>query len=114
MAERLVTSCVAEFTPPMTIKKLPKFVLGAMLVGVTASTFAVSLGRMRGTAIVGRAFDVTLLARLGSGEQLSDLCLTTEIFFGDNLISPARVSTALTAGANARSAHQGENNIGGE
>ena len=96
-----MTSCVAEFTPPMTIKKLPKFVLGAMLVGVTASTFAVSLGRMRGTAIVGRAFDVTLLARLGSGEQLSDLCLTTEIFFGDNLISPARVSTAITAGGNA-------------
>lgn len=99
MAEPSALYRVAEFSQPMTIKKLPKFVVGAMLVGVTASTFAVSLGRMRGTAIVGRAFDVTLVARLGSGEQLSDLCVGAEVFFGDSRISSARISTAV--GANA-------------
>ncbi len=92
---------MAKFAQHMTLEKLPKFVFGAMLVGVTASAFGVSLGRMRGTAIVGRAFDVTLMAQLGRNEGLSALCLDTEVFFGDNLISSARVSTALTAGANA-------------
>ena len=100
MAELLVIPLVAEFVSTMTIKKLPKFVLGVMLLGVTASAFPLSLGRMRGTAIVGRAFDVTLLARLGSGEQLSDICITNDIFFGDNLISPASVTTDVRGGAN--------------
>ena len=91
---------MAEFAQYMNFKKLPKSVVGALLVGVTASTFAVTLGRMRGTAIVGRAFDVTLMAQLGSNERLPGLCVDAEVFFGDNLISPGRVSTALAAGAN--------------
>ena len=78
---------------------LPKLVVGAVLVGATASAFAVSLGRMTGTAIVGQAFDVTLLARLGNGEKLADLCVSTEVLFGDSVISSAKVSTLLTAGA---------------
>ena len=56
---------------------------------------------MRGTAIVGQGFDVTLPARLGSGEQRSNLCVVAEVLFGDSQISSARVSTAITAGANA-------------
>jgi hypothetical protein len=93
---------MAEFAQYMTLaEKLPKYVFGALLLGVTASTFAVSLGRMRGTAIVGRSFDVTLSGQLGSNERLSALCVEAEVFFGDNQILPGRVSTVLAAGATA-------------
>ena len=93
---------MAEFAQYMTLaEKLPKYVFGALLLGVTANTFAVSLGRMRGTAIVGRSFDVTLLGQLGSNERLSALCVDAEVFFGDNHILPGRVSTVLAAGATA-------------
>ena len=102
MAEALWLLPMAKFARYMTLEKLTKYVFGAILVGASISTFAVSLGRMRGTAIVGRPFDVTLVARLGDDEQLSTLCFDAEVSFGDDLISPARVNTSLAAGGNAR------------
>lgn len=102
MAEASWLLRMAKFAHYMTFAKLPKYVFGAMLMGASVSTFAVSLDRMRGTAIVGRPFDVTLVARLGDSEELSALCIEAEVSFGDSLISPARVSTVLAAGSNAR------------
>ena len=101
MAEPSAIRRVAESARTMANKMLPRFVVGALLAGVTASTFGISLGRMRGTAIVGQNFDATLVAQLGSGERLSDLCVGTEVFFGDSLASSAKVSTSLSAGSSA-------------
>lgn len=80
MAEPLWLMGIAEFARYITFEKLPKYFLGAMLVGATVSAFGVSLGRMRGTATVGRPFDVTLVAQLGNDGQLSALCVDTEVF----------------------------------
>ncbi|HAL38231.1 MAG TPA: hypothetical protein DCP03_08995 [Polaromonas sp.] len=81
-----------------------KYIFGAVLLGAAASSLAVSLGRMRGAAIVGRPFDVTLVAQLSGSEGFSAVCVSADVFFGDNQISPSRVSTGTAVGANANEA----------
>ncbi len=80
---------------------LQKYTLGALLAGVTVSSFAVSLGRLRGAAIVGRSFDVTLTAQLNASEGLSAVCVTADVFFGDSQVPPNRVRVATGPGAGA-------------
>ncbi|SFC56574.1 hypothetical protein SAMN05216344_12249 [Polaromonas sp. OV174] len=86
----------------MTVIRLPlKYILGALLLGSAASSFSVSLGRMRGATLVGQPLDATLTAQLGRAEELSTFCASAEVFFGDSQIAPSRVSTSMTAGTHA-------------
>jgi len=82
-------------------EKFLKCLLGALLLGLAANTLAASLGRVRGTAIVGRPLDVTLSAQLDGAENPSSICLSAEVFFGDNQVFSDRIRTAISPGANA-------------
>ena len=78
-----------------------KYILGAMLLGATGSSLAVSLGRMQGATIVGRPFDVTLTAQFDSAEGLAAVCVGADVFFGDAQIPSNRVRIVTAAGARA-------------
>ena len=78
-----------------------KYILGAMLLGATGSSLAVSLGRMQGATIVGRPFDVTLMAQFDSAEGLAAVCVSADVFFGDAQIPSNRVRIVTAAGARA-------------
>lgn len=96
---------MAEFAQTMTTLATPlKFILGAALLGVTASSLAVSLGALRGSAIIGRPFDMGVTAQLSGAEGLAAVCVSADIFFGDSQIPPNRVSIATVAGAKAHEA----------
>jgi len=100
MAERIRQRPVAKFAHPMkSAEKFLKCLLGALLLGIAANSLAASLGRVRGTAIVGRPLDVTLSAQLDDTENPSSVCLSADVFFGDSQVSPDKVRTVMSPGA---------------
>jgi hypothetical protein len=84
--------------PMKSAEKFLKCLLGALLLGLAASTSAASLGRVRGPAIVGRPLDLTLSAQLDGTENPSAVCLSAEVFFGDSQVSPGKVLTSVSPG----------------
>lgn len=81
-----------------------KYTAVAILAGATASSMAVSLGRLRGAAVIGRSFDVTLAAQLAGSEGLSAVCVSADLFYGDSQIPTNRVRVTTGPGANASEA----------
>ncbi|WP_411882340.1 FimV family protein [Polaromonas sp. YR568] len=82
-------------------EKSLKYLFGALLMGLAASTLAASLGRIRGAAIVGRPLDVTLSVQLDSSENLSSVCVATDVFFGDGQVASDKVRALASQGSNA-------------
>ncbi len=76
----------------MVSKRLFWFAGVALLVAATAAS-ALSLGRVRGTALIGRALDLSVMASVEPGETTPDAnCFAAEVFYGDTRVSPASVS----------------------
>lgn len=82
-------------------EKSLKYLFGALLMGLAASTLAASLGRIRGAAIVGRPLDVTLSVQLDSSENLSSVCVAADVFFGDGQVASDKVRALASQGSNA-------------
>ncbi len=77
-----------------------RVLFGAVLLASAASSVAMSLGRMRGAAIVGRPLDVTVTAQLGESAGIADACVAADVFFGDSQLARGRVSLITSMGAN--------------
>ncbi len=71
----------------------------ALLLCTAVSGFAVSMGRLRGSAIVGRGLDVTVLGQLENAESVASICPEADVFFGDTRLLPAKVVVSKEAGA---------------
>lgn len=65
--------------------------VGCILLSSLAGTQAATLGRHSGAAVIGRPLDLRVQALLGPGEEFSDLCVQSEVFYGDNQVSPGAV-----------------------
>ena len=61
-----------------------------LLLAVTSST-AVSLGRHRGAALIGRPLDISVQAVLDAQEDPAGLCLDADVFYSDNKLAKSRV-----------------------
>jgi hypothetical protein len=85
-------------------EKSLQFVLGALLMAAAANSLALSLGRMRGVAIVGRPLDATLPVQLDASEGLASVCATADVFFGDSQVPVSKVRIATSAGPGAAEA----------
>lgn len=81
-----------------------KILLGAFLLSAAANSVATSLGPVRGTAIVGSPFDVTLTTPVDPSTGLSALCIAADVFFGDSQIPPDRVRISIEKGVSANQA----------
>jgi pilus assembly protein FimV len=66
---------------------------GIALIVVATSATAFSLGRVRGTALVGRNLDLSVLANLETSESMPEAsCFAAEVFYGESRIAPNAVS----------------------
>lgn len=71
--------------------------IACVLLGVALSSAALTLGRSRGVALVGRALDVSIPITLDSSGQAGELCPEADVFHGDSRVDAARVSARVEA-----------------
>lgn len=71
--------------------------LAGLLLLITSSSLAVSLGPVRGTALVGRALDLSVLARLDAGDDAAALCTDAELMYSDTRLDSGKVTVRTSA-----------------
>ena len=71
--------------------------LGGLLLLITSSSLAVSLGPVRGTALVGRTLDLSVLARLDAGDDAAALCTDAELMYSDTRLDSGKVTVRTSA-----------------
>lgn len=80
--------------------------LAALLVQLSFSAHAFTLGNLRGAAVLGRPLDVTVQVQAGSDEVLSSNCVTADVFYADARQSAVKVTvspvTEVAMGTNVR------------
>ncbi len=102
MAERILATVAGKIRHLMKFaEKSLRFVLGALLMAAAANSLALSLGRLRGAAIVGRPLDATLPVQLDASEGLPSVCAAVDVFFGDSQVPASKVRISTSAGAGA-------------
>lgn len=78
--------------------------LAALLVQLSFSAHAFTLGNLRGAAVLGRSLDVTVQLRAGSDEVLSSSCVTADVFYADARQSAVKVTVLPVADVTTGSA----------
>ena len=76
--------------------------LGGLLLLITSSSLAVSLGPVRGTALVGQTLDLSVLARLDAGDDAAALCADAELMYSDTRLDSGKVTVRTSATGEAR------------
>lgn len=71
-----------------------KYWTGCILLSTALSSHAVTLGRHSGAAMIGRPLDVRVQVLLAPGEDLANLCIETDVFYGDAQVAPNAVRTS--------------------
>jgi pilus assembly protein FimV len=71
--------------------------LGGFLLLITSSSLAVSLGPVRGAALVGRPLDLSVLARLDANDDAAALCAEAELTYSDTRIDAGKISIRTSA-----------------
>jgi hypothetical protein len=71
-----------------------KYWTGCILLSTALSSSAVTLGRHSGAAMIGRPLDVRVQVLLAPGEDLTNLCIQTDVFYGDTQVSANLVRTS--------------------
>lgn len=71
-----------------------KYWTGCILLSTALSSSAATLGRHSGAAMIGRALDVRVQVLLAPGEDLANLCIETDVFYGDTQVAANLVRTS--------------------
>lgn len=77
-------------------------IIGIALLCVALGSEALTLGRIRGAALVGRPLDMVVPVQLDAGEDASFLCFDAEVFHADARQDPSRVRVVVEATAQAQ------------
>jgi hypothetical protein len=76
--------------------KLRATAIGTLLLCTAVSSSALTLGRVRGAALIGRPLDVVIQVQLeGPDEQASNLCFDADVFHADTKQDPSRVRVTV-------------------
>lgn len=65
--------------------------LGGVLLCFVTSSLALTLGRVRGAAILGQSLELTVPVQIAADEDVSGLCFEADVFYGDNRQDASRV-----------------------
>lgn len=72
-------------------------VFGALLLGTTCG-HALTLGRLRGAALLGKPLDLAVLVQYAADEDVSSSCFEADVQYGDSLLERSRVSVNTQPG----------------
>lgn len=72
-----------------------KHLLGVVALFLAAThSAALTLGRVRGAAILGQNLEVSVPVQVATDEDASGLCFNADVYYGDNRVDPARVQVS--------------------
>jgi pilus assembly protein FimV len=80
---------------------LRRALVACVLLGAAVGTAALTIGRSRGVALIGRPLDVSIPVTLDNPGQATDLCAEADVFHGDTRIDASKV-TSQVEGSNGR------------
>ena len=69
--------------------------VGLALLFAVANSQALTLGRMRGAALIGQGLDVTVQVQVDTDESLSAQCFEADVFHGDTRLEPSRLQLVV-------------------
>lgn len=81
-----------------------KFV-GVALLCFALGSAALTLGRIRGSALIGKPLDVVVPIQMDAGEEAAALCFSAEVFHADTLQDASRVRVLLEASTQSQTAN---------
>lgn len=82
--------------------KIRNIFVGVPLLALAGSSFALSLGGVRGNAVLGQALSLAFELKLESGEDVDPGCLRAQLAQGDTRIDGSRVTLAISGNAGDR------------
>ncbi len=82
--------------------KLRNGFLGLLMVLVAGHASALTLGRLRGAAIVGQPLDVSIQIQIGAEDSASSLCMEADVFHADSRQDGSRVRVVIEPTAQAQ------------
>lgn len=69
--------------------------MGALLLGASMGSAALSLGRIQGAAWIGKPLNVQIQVQFDTDEDQQIECLDAQVFYGDTLLETGRVAVRL-------------------
>lgn len=81
-----------SFVTMMPAFKFKSCALAATLLVLSIGSQALTLGRARGAAIVGKPLSLSVPISAASDESLVDLCFEADVFYGDNKVDGSKVT----------------------
>jgi pilus assembly protein FimV len=85
--------------------KLGRKISGLVLVLAALDSGALTIGRVRGAAMVGQPLDVSIAVQLEADENPASLCVEADVFHADTKQDPARVRATVEPAQQAQTAH---------
>jgi pilus assembly protein FimV len=88
----------------MKLNRTPVFwgVAAALLLGASCSQ-ALTLGRVRGAALLGQPLDLSVLVQYAFDEELAPTCFQAEVQYGDTPLESSRIGLTLQPGTQPHS-----------
>lgn len=88
----------------MKLNRKPVFwgISAALLLGSTYSV-AMTLGRVRGSALLGQPLDLSVLVQYSEQEELTPTCFEADVYYGDTPLESSRVLVSVQSGAQPKS-----------
>jgi pilus assembly protein FimV len=78
---------------------LRRALVACLLLGPAFGTVALTIGRSRGVALIGRPLDVSIPVTLDGAGQAADLCAQADVFQGDTRVDASQVTTRVEGGS---------------
>lgn len=79
--------------------------VGGTLLLAAISSAALTVGRTRGAALIGRPLDLSIQVRLDSADEASVQCFEADVFHADTRVDGGKVSVQLEPGASPQDAN---------
>lgn len=82
------------------LRTLGKPLAAALMVCAALDASSLTLGRVRGAALLGQPLNVSVAVQPGTNEDASSICLDARVFYGDTQQAPNQITVSAEPGPN--------------